>query len=235
MAFKSLKDYNENKYKNMFILKNDGDSADVIFLYRSSNDVLVADAHYIKSADYTGYVQCCGRGCPACGKGIRTQTKLFIPLYNCITNQIEFWDRTMRFENQLQQDVFDKYPDPSAYVFKIIRHGVSGDVNTKYEIVAIARNSAMPYDQILAEHHTAFPERYNMICKDVSIAELSSMLSSSGENSAGDIPEYQPIPRATISAPGANTAVDFNPSIAEEPPKELVDDIDDTDDVNPPF
>ena len=71
MAFKTMNDFNKERgYDNYFTLRNDGDTADVIILYRGVSDVLVADAHYIKSNDYTGYVHCCGRGCPACGKGI---------------------------------------------------------------------------------------------------------------------------------------------------------------------
>ena len=82
MGFKSVTSYNEEKFNGLFLLRNDGDSADVIFLDRNIDDVLVADTHYVKSADYSGYVHCCGKGCPACAKGIRIQTKLFIPLYN---------------------------------------------------------------------------------------------------------------------------------------------------------
>ena len=65
MAFKTAREYNEDRFGGLFLLRNDGDYADVIFLYRSLDDVLIADTHYIKSADYSGYVHCCGRGCPA--------------------------------------------------------------------------------------------------------------------------------------------------------------------------
>ena len=104
MAFKKMTDYNEERYGGKFILRNDGDFADVIFLYKSISDVLVADAHYIKSEKYNGYVHCCGVGCPACAKEIRVQNKLFIPLYNIQSREIEFWDRTVRFERQLISD-----------------------------------------------------------------------------------------------------------------------------------
>jgi len=109
MAFKTVKTYNEEKFGGLFLLRNDGDFADVVFLYQSIDDVLVADTHYIKSSEYTGYVHCCGSGCPACAKGIRVQTKLFIPLYNIQDHEIQFWDRTMRFEPQLNQDVFSNH------------------------------------------------------------------------------------------------------------------------------
>ena len=56
MAFKSISQYNEDKNKDFFILQNDGDNAAVVILYRSVDDALVADVHYIKSGDYSGYV-----------------------------------------------------------------------------------------------------------------------------------------------------------------------------------
>lgn len=61
MGFKSVKSYNDARYGGMFLLKNDGDYADVIFMYQDIEDVLVADTHYIKSPDYSGYVHCCGK------------------------------------------------------------------------------------------------------------------------------------------------------------------------------
>ena len=91
MAFKKVNDYNQEKFGGLFLLRNNGDYADVIFMYRSVDDVLVADTHYIKSADYSGYVHCQGRNCPACAKGIRVQTKLFIPMYNITDNELQFW------------------------------------------------------------------------------------------------------------------------------------------------
>ena len=58
MAFKKITDYNEEKYGRLFVLKDDKEYADVILLYRSINDVLIADIHYIKSPEYSGYVHC---------------------------------------------------------------------------------------------------------------------------------------------------------------------------------
>mgnify|MGYP007065811507 CR=1 FL=1 len=101
MAFKSMKTYNDERYHGFFLLRNDGDFADVIFLYQNIEDVLVADVHYIKSAKKSGYVHCCGEGCPACAKGIRVQTKLFIPVYNsemCIRDR---YLRTIRIQVSL--------------------------------------------------------------------------------------------------------------------------------------
>lgn len=203
MAFKSAKSYNEERYGGFFLLRNDGDYADVIFLYQNVEDVLVADVHYLKSNDYSGYVHCCGKGCPACQKGIRTQTKLFIPVYNIMTQKIEYFDRTMKFEPQLQQDVFARFPNPSEYVFRIVRHGAAGSMDTTYEITAVGSNSAMPYGKILADNGITMPEHYNTICRDVTPAEMQKMLSdtnTSGFSANQEYSGFNAVPRGAAPA-----------------------------------
>ena len=223
MAFKTVDEFNKERgYDNYFSLRNDGDSADVVFLYRSTADVLVADAHYIKSNDYTGYVHCCGRGCPACGKGISVRNKLFIPMYNFNTSRIEFWDRNMFFENQLNQDVFGKFPHPSEFVFRITRHGQARDVNTTYQIQAIGKNDTMPYDVVMAKFNTKVPDVYNNVIREFSAGELNLMLSNAAASDtttsypAAEMPSYQVTPRAAYN-PTANTApVSIDPSDVDD-------------------
>lgn len=205
MAFKTAKQYNEERFGGRFTLRNDGDYADVIFLYRDYNDVLVADTHYIKSADYTGYVHCCGRGCPACEKGIRVQSKLFIPMYNMTTDQVEFWDRNTRFENQLSKDVFEHYPNPVDFVFRITRHGAAGDVNTTYEIRAIGRNVDYSYESLMKKFNISMPAHYESVCKDVRPVDLRAMVNAAASHSEeSDLPDYRVTPRTRSSeAPAA--------------------------------
>lgn len=222
MAFKSVKTYNEERFGGYFLLRNDGDYADVVFLYQGVEDVLVADVHYIKSPDYSGYVHCCQKGCPACAKGIRTQTKLFIPVYNIAADEIQFFDRTMKFEPQLQQDVFSKYPNPSEYVFRITRHGAAGSVDTTYEIMAIGKNNSMPYAQILAQHNATMPEYYNTICRDLTAPELKAMIDLGEHAANGYSPNqeysYNAVPRSSASNPAPAESVTVQtPSFAEPP------------------
>ena len=198
MAFKSMKDYNEERYSGMFLLRNDGDYADVVFLYQSIDDVLVCDAHYIKSNDYIGYIHCCGHGCPACAKQIRVQTKLFIPLYNITDGEVQFWDRSVRFEYQLNQDVFASFPNPSEVVFRITRHGAAGDVNTTYQIQALGRNSNYPYMAVCAQNKMTFPDKYSDVVKEFNIPKVYDMLNTStvyGNEGADSLPDYSVTPR----------------------------------------
>lgn len=233
MAFKSLAAYNEEKNKDFFILPDDGHSADVVILYKDINDVLIGDVHYVKSAGYSGYVQCCGKGCPACAKGIRVQTKLFIPVYNIAKRKVEFFDRSNKFQNQLVKDVFERYPDPSSYVFSIIRHGAAGDQETKYEIRAVGRNSSMPYEKILADLGINFPDYYEQVCKDLSASELSDLISVNSSVPTEEYSGYTPVPRSTIETPTVPTSSGIEPPVDDLPDVNFNGDLtDDLSEVN---
>lgn len=199
MAFKSLTQYQETKNGDFFTLPNDGDFADVIFLYRDINDVIVAsDVHYLISSEYRGYVDCCGKGCPACNygdRGIRLDNRLIIPLYNIRKDKIEFWDRSTFFEQVLQKSVFAAYPVPYQIIFRITRRGEARSRDTKYEISPIARNTSMSYDAILSKFGITFPEGYRAVCRSMTAAEMSAILNNTSAST--DLPEYgyTPVPR----------------------------------------
>lgn len=212
--FKTLDQYNDERYHGMFMLRNDGDSADVVIMYRDISDVLVTDAHYIKSDSFSGYVHCNGKsnGCPAClygSNGIRVQPKLFIPLYVLSSDSVEpgqvlFWDRSVRFQQQLESDVFSKYPNPADFVFRITRNGVAGDVNTTYSIKVVAKNSSMKFDDIMKKENLKFPDFFEAICKTWSNSDYSANLnpvSSQGNVDVESMPEYKISPRVSSSTP----------------------------------
>ena len=230
MAFKSFVQYNEEKNENFFRLKDDGDSANVIFLYRSINDVLVADVHYIKSDEYSGYVHCLENNCPACKRKLRIQKKLFIPLYNLDTQRIEFFDRTIRFEPQLEREVFKLYPNPSEIVFKITRHGEYGTRDTSYSIRAVGRAPENSYEDILKKFNTSLPAHYDVICKSVDAFAMNNMLSNADDDSteSDEMPEYTPMPRVSFSSDTEAPKVDdlpfseFNDEEDEKPLEEII-------------
>lgn len=211
MGFRTAEEVREEKYEGKFILQNDKDYADVILLYRSSKDVLVADVHYIKSNAYNGYVHCLGPGCPACAKGIRTQTKLFIPMYvkdinGKPVNELLFWDRTMRFEPQLNSQVFRAIPNPSTCVFRITRNGAYRDINTTYSFIATGPNS-VSYDKILADCNAKMPDAYEAICKSADASTMTFWLNSANADNLSDIPEYTPAPRVSVESPAMDTSI----------------------------
>lgn len=225
MAFKSVEQFNDERYHNLFRLVNDGDSADVVFLYQSMKDMLVAQAHYVRSSEYSGYVHCCEQGCPACSKGIRVQTKLFIPVYNINKGAIEFWDRSMKFEPQMEKDVFQRFPNPSEYVFKITRRGVANDINTTYEITAVGRNAQLPYADILAKFNAKMPDYYENIVKTVSISDLSGMLISQANDNSAVSQDYVPVPRAGYQSSIPETFVNASEAVSVPSETPSADDI----------
>ena len=212
MAFKKMKQVEETIYANRLRLEDDGDSVTGVFLYKDYDDVLVADAHYVKTKHYSGYVHCCEDCCPACKKGIRIQSKLFIPFlviaefsegYN--EDTVVFWDRNKPFAYQLRKEVFDKYPNPANIMFKITRHGKRGDVNTTYSIIPV-RNFISDIDDVLNSIDVHFPEYYEAIIKDVDVATLSDWLNEgSSDSSDSYVPSanysYQVKPRKRIADP----------------------------------
>ena len=216
MAFKRMTEYNEEKFGNFLRIVNDRDYADVIFLYESIQDVLIAKAHYIKTRDYSGYVQCLEHGCPVCAEGIRTQDKLFIPVLVLANSsdpgfrgpRIQFWDKTLRFQPQLMQDVFRNYPNPSEQMFRIVRHGAANSIDTYYSIQAI---SALPknygsYEKILAANNITMPDAYDLVCKDYSAFQLKSMLDAPREGSAPATTNYGATPRNAYSSTASTLA-----------------------------
>ena len=80
MAFKSVAQIEKDTYGKFLRLTDDQQWVKGVLLYKSYDDVLSCDVHYIKSKDYSGYVHCCGSSCPACQKGISLRQKLFIPI-----------------------------------------------------------------------------------------------------------------------------------------------------------
>lgn len=235
MGFKSIAVAKAEKNKGKFVLENDGDSADVIFLYRGQDDFIKPDygVHYIKSDLYNGYVHCNGAGCAACSKGKKVQEKLFIPIYvlsinGQTVNEIQFWDRNMKFEPVLSQAIFKNYANPSEFVFRITRNGLHGDTKTTYAIQVVGKNTATPFDQILADHNAVFPDYYSNIVKEVDNATLIQWLASanaSNVSSNTELPEYVATPRVSVASQQLQNNIDTLVEVEDE-----FDDSDEIDD-----
>ena len=232
MGFRSVEEVRESMYANKFVLQNDKDYADVVLLYKSHKDVLVADTHYIKSDEYSGYVHCLGNGCPACAKGIRKQTKVFVPMYvlnvnGREVNELQFWDRTMKFEPQLNAQVFNHVANPSEYVCRITRVGAYRDINTTYQLSLYKGIPDLSYEKILETCKTSFPDGYSAICKEADAATVNSWLMAA--NSENAIPAYTATPRVTAPAP-SNPSSNLNGvDVLADPATEELDDFVDVD------
>ena len=234
MAFKKFTNYLEEKQGVFFVLRNDLDFADVVFLYKSYEDMMVCDAHYLKTSGYEGYVQCCMddyKQCPACSYGelgIQKQSKLIIPMFNLTKNALEFWDRNVTFENVMNQSVFKNYPNPSEFVFRVTRHGQPRDTNTRYEITAQGRNVSYPYEKILADYNITFPEGYERVCRSMTPDEMEGHLNNHGPSYELKDYSYTPVPRGSFVPEDAQVGPSFEPTqldiptpVYNEPPTDL--------------
>ena len=219
MAFKKISKIEQEMYGNRLKL-DDGHSITGVFLYKDYDDVLIADAHYVNTPDYKGYVHCCGNGCPACKKGIRLDNKLFIPFLVIAEmsegydeNQVIFWDRNQPFVNQLRKDVFDNYPNPTSLLFRITRHGAYRDPNTRYSITPVV-NFTSDIDEVMADMGISFPDYYENIVKEFDPIKLADMLNSNDSSSS------------TTSVPSSNYSYQVKPRKRIADPEDL-DDVDD--------
>lgn len=222
MAFKKMQDIEQSRYNKFLRLENDGDSIVGLFLYNSYDDVLLADVHYVKSRDYSGYVHCCGDGCPMCARGIQIRNKLFVPFLvladlnsNFDQNTIVFWDRNIGFNHQLRKDVFNKYPNPTELVFKVTRHGAYRDINTTYSITPVS-NFRSDVDEVLKDMDVVFPEYYENIVRSVDIVTLSDWMNENSHSSdTAYVPEqnynYQATPRRRMPDPEDIDDIEYLP------------------------
>lgn len=211
MAFKSIKKFENDRY-GKFLRLDDGKSVTGVFLYKDYDDVLIADAHYINSNKYSGYVHCCEDGCPACKKGLKPRNKLFIPFLviadlneGYYEDTVIFWDRNINFMHQLRRDVFDKYPEPEKIVFKITRHGAFRDINTTYSITP-KMNFVADIDDALADLGVKFPDYYESVIRSVDAAELNDWLNDNAQSSDSSYSpsanySYQAKPRKRMPDP----------------------------------
>lgn len=129
----------EDKQVPFFTLKKDGESAAVRFLVKDVEDLgnYVFEAHKVKIGDYDNFVKCLGKECVCC-RETRTTLRMFVPVLNLKTNQVEIWGRGMS-EIKAIMNLIDKYGKKFGNlhdcVFEVKRNGGKGDTNTSYSIL----------------------------------------------------------------------------------------------------
>lgn len=244
MAFKSVAQIEKDTYGKFLRLTDDQQWVKGVLLYKSYDDVLSCDVHYVKSKDYSGYVHCCGSSCPACQKGISLRQKLFIPILVLADlnegydeDTVVFWDRNLSFNHYLKRDVFDKYDNPSDFVVKITRNGEYRDRNTTYSISACARFTN-DIDTVMESLGVKFPDYYENVVRTVDAATLQDMLNdtSATDKKSAYIPQqnysYQATPRKRTPSPEDLDAVENVPGVpVESSESESVESFDDSEEA----
>ena len=144
-----------NSSSNFFSLKDDGDIARVRFMYNDLNDVTGYAVHEIEVDGNKRYVNCLRNynepksKCPCCANDYMQRAKLYVPLYNVDTKEVQLWERGKKFLGKLQS-ICTRYARQDSplvnHVFEIERHGKKGDTQTTYEIYEVASDGTTLQD-----------------------------------------------------------------------------------------
>ena len=150
------------KRASYFSLTDDGDSAIVRFLHQDINDFEVLDVHNIKLGGYNRKINCLKTPggskdeCELCKanyydeeKGTYTyplQRKFFIHMLryeNPQTASEQVWERSKDYIKKLNQLVED-YGPLCDRLYKIVRHGAKGSMETTYDILPLDKDRFNP-------------------------------------------------------------------------------------------
>lgn len=144
-----------NSSSNFFSLKDDGDVARVRFMYNDLNDVTGYAVHEIEVDGNKRYVNCLRNynepksKCPCCANDYMQRAKLYVPLYNVDTKEVQLWERGKKFLGKLQS-ICTRYARQDSplvnHVFEIERHGKKGDTQTTYEIYEVGSDDTTLQD-----------------------------------------------------------------------------------------
>ena len=151
-----------DKKNQYFSLQNDGDSAIVRFLHQDINDFEVLDVHNIKLGGYNRKINCLRTPygskdeCPLCSANIYDeekggytyplQRKFFIHMIkydNPQTPIIQIWERSKDYIKKLKQ-LSDDYGPLCDRLYKIVRHGANGSMDTTYDILPLDKDRYNP-------------------------------------------------------------------------------------------
>lgn len=144
-----------NSSSNFFSLKDDGDVARVRFMYNDLKDVVGYAVHEIEVDGNKRYVNCLRSynepksKCPCCANDYMQRAKLYVPLYNIDTKEVQLWERGKKFLGKLQS-ICTRYARQDSplvnHVFEIERHGKKGDTQTTYEIYEVGSDGTTLQD-----------------------------------------------------------------------------------------
>lgn len=150
---------------NYFQLRNDGEKAYVHLLGNDMNDFPGYAVHQIiagqskNGKDIRKYVNCLRESgapvtdCPFCAEGkhnvelSKVYAKLFIPVYNCDTDEVQIWERGKTFFRTLAS-YCSHNPNVSEIVTEVERQGASGDTSTTYGLYPTQENDNFKMENI---------------------------------------------------------------------------------------
>ena len=137
--------YGGNGGGGFFSLSNDGDTANVRFMYNGIEEVEGLAVHEIQLDGKKRYINCLREynepvdKCPLCADHSSVLAKLFIPIYDVDTNTTKVWERGKKFFAKMSS-LCSHYPDVIHHTFEVERHGKKGSTDTTYEIYEIGKD-----------------------------------------------------------------------------------------------
>lgn len=137
---------NEEKQKvNYFKLENDKDKTKVSLLLKDIDDInqFTRAVHMFKfpNNQYASKVDCLREEgadistCPLCVETLKKTNKIFIPLYNHSTKNVEVWERSLNDYYPIIVSFLEEYPNSlQQQIFEVVRHGKKGNPRVFYTV-----------------------------------------------------------------------------------------------------
>lgn len=177
-------DHYKNTQGSFFGLKDDKDTAVVRFMYNDINDVNMDVVHEIDIDGKKRFVNCLRTydepidNCPLCKAGYTHQIKLFVPLYNEDTKEVQIWQRGNLFAGQIS-GLCSRYDPLVSTPVEIERSGKKGDQKTTYQLYP------RKTDDVTLEDLPEAPNPIGTIVMDKSFDELEYYTTHGGFKGEG--------------------------------------------------
>lgn len=205
---------------SFFSLKNDKDVAKVRIMMDGAEDVenFMFACHEVTINEKRRYVNCLRAyhepvtTCPFCADR-RVQTlKMYIPLYNLDSDQVQIWERGKNFASKLSS-IISRYGSKSAlvsHIFEIERNGKAGDLKTTYELYEVDD------DDTTLEDLPELPQILGSIILDKSADDMNFFLDE------GEFPpdeeDDEPVRRRDVNKQAADGFMNIPDGIDEDMP-----------------
>ena len=134
--------YSQENTGSYFTLKDDKDTARVRFLYESVDDIVGYAVYRVQVGDKERYVNAIRtynepiENDPFAMAGYKLHAKLFIPLYNEDTGEVQIWERGKTYFSRLAS-MAARYNPLYNEIIEVERNGKKGDMKTEYQFYPI--------------------------------------------------------------------------------------------------
>lgn len=149
ISLSDIDNYGTSNSGSFFQLKDDGDKANVRFLYNTISDLTPYVVHEIPTGEVdnygkqkTRYVNCLRNydepvdKCPLCAAGYKTVPKLFLKMYNEDAKECQIWERGKTYASRIS-NLATHFNPLVNQIIEITRFGKKGDQQTKYEFLPL--------------------------------------------------------------------------------------------------